>query len=83
VTYSPFVRYNEPVFQGPASRVHDFVVRCKGCQENIAARVLTMPDDWVIEVCPFCAERRRYLPQEIFRGRLSHKYASHTVNRGH
>jgi len=47
------------------------------------ARVLTMPDDWVIEVCPFCAERRRYLPQEIFRGRLSHKYASLKVSRGH
>jgi hypothetical protein len=53
------------MFQGPASRLHDFVVCCKGCQENIAARMLTMPDDWVIEVCPFCTERRRYLPQEI------------------
>jgi len=31
-----------------------------------------MPDDWVIEICPFCAERRRYLPQEkVFDAALS------------
>jgi len=83
MTYSSFVRYDRSVFQGPTSRTHDFVVRCKGCSENIAVRLLTMPDDWVIEACPFCAERSRYLPQEIFQGRLSHKYASLTVHRGH
>jgi hypothetical protein len=41
-----------------------------------------MPDDWIIEICPFCKETRRYLPQEIFRGRLSHKYAALRVRRG-
>jgi len=39
----------------------------KGCEENIEARLLTLPDGWVIEVCPFCAGRRRYLPEEILR----------------
>jgi hypothetical protein len=30
-----------------------------------------MPDAWIIAECPLCHERRRYLPAEIFRGRLS------------
>jgi hypothetical protein len=63
------------MFQGPNSVFHDFVVACKGCRENIAARIQTMPDDWIIETCPFCLETRRYLPQEIFRGRISYRYA--------
>ena len=59
------------MFQVPSSAFSDFVVTCKGCRENIAAMIQTMPDDWIIETCPLCGERRRYLPQEIFRGRLS------------
>ena len=62
--------------------VRDFVVVCKGCHENIAASIQNLPDDWIIEACPFCGERRHYLPQEIFRGRLSHKYMANRVRRG-
>src|SRR5271163_3790132 len=29
--YSPFVRYNLPMFHGPTSRLCDFVIACKGC----------------------------------------------------
>ncbi len=43
----------------------DFVVTCKGCRENIAASIQTLPDDWIIEACPFCGERRRYLPKRF------------------
>ncbi|AXC10166.1 hypothetical protein ACPOL_0805 [Acidisarcina polymorpha] len=70
------------MFQGPSSSFHDFVITCKRCSENLAARIQTMPDDWIIETCPFCLETRRYLPQEIFRGRISHKYAALRVRRG-
>jgi len=42
--------------------------------KNIAAPVETMPDTWIIHTCPLCGERRRYLPAEIFRGRLSHQF---------
>lgn len=70
------------MFQRPGSVFHDFVVSCKGCHENIAARVETMPDDWIVETCPFCMETRRYLPQEIFLGRLSYRYARLKVRRG-
>jgi hypothetical protein len=69
------------MFQGPNSVFHDFVVACKGCRENIAARIETMPDDWIVETCPFCLETRRYLPQEIFRGRISYRYARLRVRR--
>ena len=30
-----------------------------------------MPDRWIVAVCPLCGENRRYLPTEIFRGRIS------------
>jgi hypothetical protein len=70
------------MFQGPNSSSSDFVVTCKRCRENIEARIRTMPDDWIVETCPFCLETRRYLPQDIFRGRLSYKYAALTVRRG-
>ena len=76
------VRYIVPMFQGPNSSLSDFVVTCKRCRENIEARIQTMPDDWIVETCPFCLETRRYLPQEIFRGRLSYKYAALRARRG-
>jgi len=53
--------------------VCDYTVRCKGCGENIPAPVQAMPDTWIVAECPLCRERRRYLPPDIFRGRLSHR----------
>ena len=64
--------YTVSVWQLPQSRISDFLVRCKGCGENIPASVMTMPDTWIVAECPLCGERRSYLPPEIFRGRLSH-----------
>ena len=61
------------MFGLPSSRVCDFVVRCKGCGEAIPAPVETLPDSWIVAACPLCGEQRRYLPAEIFRGRLSHR----------
>ena len=58
-------------FHGPPARLHNFVITCKRCKENIAAPVQTMPDTWIMAKCPLCHEKRRYLPAEIFRGRLS------------
>jgi hypothetical protein len=75
-------RYNHLMFQWPNSAFRDFVITCKGCRENIVARIQTMPDDWIIESCPFCLKTRRYLPAEIFRGRISHKYAALRMRRG-
>jgi hypothetical protein len=60
------------MFQGPASRIFDYTIRCKECGESIPAPVETMPDTWIIAVCPLCGEKRAYLPPDIFRGRLSH-----------
>jgi len=51
------------VLQGPTSRVHDFVVGCIGCHENIAVRLLTTPDDWVIEICPFAPNGGAIFPR--------------------
>ena len=52
---------------------HDFVIRCKGCSENIPAPVKTLPASWIAAKCPLCGEHRRYLPSEVFQGRLSHQ----------
>jgi hypothetical protein len=70
------------MFQGPNSAFHDFVITCRGCRESIIARIRTMPDGWIIETCPFCLETRRYLRAEIFRGRISYRYAQLKVQRG-
>jgi hypothetical protein len=67
------------MFQVPSTCLHDFTVRCKGCGENIPAPVQTMPDTWIIAACPLCGETRRYLPAEIFRGRLSHELSKKPV----
>lgn len=58
-------------FLVPNELLCDFTVCCRGCGENIPAPVGTMPDSWIVAACPLCGERRRYLPPEIFRGRLS------------
>jgi hypothetical protein len=60
------------MFHAPSFGTHPFVIVCKGCEQNIPAPVETMPDSWIVADCPLCSERRRYLPADIFRGRLSH-----------
>ncbi len=60
------------MFQGPTSGIYPFVIICKQCRQNIKAPVQTMPDSWIVAECPLCDEKRRYLPTDIFRGRLSH-----------
>jgi hypothetical protein len=49
----------------------DFAIRCKRCGECIPAPVETMPASWIIAQCPLCNEKLRYLPHDIFRGKLS------------
>jgi hypothetical protein len=61
------------MFGLPSGRICDFAVRCKGCGEAIPAPVETLPDTWIVAECPLCGMRRRYLPTEIFRGRLSER----------
>jgi hypothetical protein len=65
--------YTASMFNGRTSGIHPFVIICKGCRQNIPAPVQTMPDSWIVADCPLCRERRRYLPAEIFQGRLSHQ----------
>ena len=61
------------MFPGPESSKR-VVVQCKGCRENIPAPVETMPaqPSRIAARCPLCGEHRRYLPSEVFLGRLSH-----------
>jgi hypothetical protein len=66
-----FFTYTGLMFQGPESSKR-VVVHCKGCGENIPAPVETMPSQPVAARCPLCHEHRRYLPSEVFLGRLSH-----------
>jgi hypothetical protein len=64
--------YTVFMFNSPTRGVHPFVMVCKGCQQNIPAPVQTMPDSWIIADCTLCGAKRRYLPADIFQGRLSH-----------
>ena len=59
------------MFPGPESSKL-VVVECKGCHENIPAPVEGMPAQPIATRCPLCHEHRRYLPSEVFLGRLSH-----------
>jgi hypothetical protein len=65
--------YNDSVWNLPDSRLCDYTISCKGCGENIPAPVQTMPDTWIVADCPLCGVKRRYMPADIFRGKLSHK----------
>ena len=60
------------MFQDPQSW-RDFVIRCKGCRENIPAMVETLPASWIAIRCPLCGEHRRYLPTEVSQGRVSYQ----------
>jgi hypothetical protein len=68
VFYSPMLIC---MFPGPegSKRV---VVQCKGCRENIPAPVESVPAQPIAAKCPLCGAHRRYLPSEVFLGRLSH-----------
>ena len=68
--------YTVSMFHGPTPGIRPFVVNCKGCQQNIAAPVQTLPDSWIVAECPLCGEKRRYLPADIFQGRISHDLLS-------
>ncbi len=52
-------------------RVQECWAKLIGRQEIILAPVQTVPDSWIVANCPLCGEKSRYLPADIFRGRLS------------
>ena len=62
------------MFHAPTSGIYPFVIVCKSCHQNIPAPVETMPDSWIIAACRLCGEERRYLPGDIFQGRLSRDF---------
>ncbi len=68
VFYSPML---VSMFPGPESSKR-VVVQCKGCRENIPAPVESVPAQPIAAKCPLCGAHRRYLPSEVFLGRLSH-----------
>ena len=59
------------MFQGPANR-NIFVVTCKRCRRDIPAGVNEFPFQSVTVVCCLCGELRRYLPSELFLGKVDH-----------
>jgi hypothetical protein len=77
--YSPILSL---VFRSPTSGLYPFVIVCKECQQNIPAPVETVPDSWIIAACPLCGEQRRYLPIDIFQGRLSHNFLAKAQQAG-
>jgi hypothetical protein len=68
VFYSPIL---VSMFPGSESSKR-VVVQSKGCRENIPAPVESVPAQPIAAKCPLCGAHRRYLPSEVFLGRLSH-----------
>jgi hypothetical protein len=71
--------YTLSMFNLPDAHLCDFIIRCKACGENVPAPVATVPDMWIIAACPLCGAKRRYLPEEIFRGKLSWRLSTRLV----
>jgi hypothetical protein len=57
------------MFQGPSTR-KTFVVACKKCRRDVPTGVAEFPFQSIIVECALCREKRRYLPSEIFLGRI-------------
>ena len=57
------------MFQGPSAR-KTFVVACKKCRRDVATGVGEFPFQSIVVECPLCGEKRRYLPSEVFLGRV-------------
>ena len=47
-----------------------FVVECKRCRRDVPSGVKDFPFQSITVACPLCGELRRYLPSEVFLGRL-------------
>lgn len=57
------------MFQGPANRKL-FVVTCKRCRRDVPSGVSEFPFQSIQVTCCLCGEERRYLPSEVFLGRV-------------
>jgi hypothetical protein len=57
------------MFQGLSAR-KTFVVACKKCRRDVPTGVAEFPFQSIVVECPLCGEKRRYLPSEIFLGRV-------------
>jgi hypothetical protein len=42
----------------------------------------TLPASWIAVNCPLCSEHRRYLPTEVFQGRVSWQLDKRHVRSG-
>jgi hypothetical protein len=59
------------MFQGPANRKL-FVVTCKRCRRDVPSGVREFAFQSIQVACCLCGEERRYLPSEVFLGRVDH-----------
>lgn len=57
------------MFQGPSAR-KTFVVACKKCRRDVPTAVGDFLFQSIVVECPLCGEKRRYLPSEVFLGRV-------------
>jgi hypothetical protein len=57
------------MFPSPTGRKL-FVVTCKRCRRDVPAGVAEFPFQSIAVSCPLCSEQRRYLPSEVFLGRV-------------
>jgi hypothetical protein len=61
--------YTAFMFQGPSTR-KTFVVQCKRCRRDVPIGMNEFPFQPIEVECPLCGEHRRYLPSEVFLGKI-------------
>ncbi|MDR3412272.1 MAG: hypothetical protein P4L87_15220 [Formivibrio sp.] len=61
--------YSVRMFEGPTNRKM-FVVTCKRCRRDVPTSVSEFPFQSITVTCCLCGEVRRYLPSELFLGRV-------------
>jgi len=61
--------YTPAMFQGQPGR-KTFVIAFKKCRREVPTGVGEFPFQSIVVECPLCGDRRRYLPSEVFLGRV-------------
>ena len=63
--------YSVAMFKGPTNRKM-FVVTCKRCRRDIPTGMTEFPFQSITVACCLRGEIRRYLPSELFLGKVDH-----------
>jgi hypothetical protein len=67
---SSYIRLSSFYVPGTFKARKTFVVACKKCRRDVPTGVAEFPFQSIVVECALCGEKRRYLPSEVFLGRV-------------